>query len=78
MTVSFLFGWQHILTGLVLLLALAALFLLVLAAGRGGRAGRSEWRAYLDSRSPGHAEVAGQEDDAAAAPEGEVSRRPPR
>ena len=78
MTVSFLFGWQHILTGLVLLIALAALFLLVLAAGRGGRAGRSEWRAYLDSRTPGNPEVAGGEDDAAADPGGEVSRRPPR
>ena len=41
MTVSFLFGWQHILTGLVLLIVLAAIFLLVLAAGRGGR---SEWQ----------------------------------
>jgi hypothetical protein len=78
MTVSFLFGWQHILTGLVLLIALAALFLLVLAASRGGRAGRSEWRAYLDSRSPGRPDVAPDEDDATADLHAEVSRQPPR
>jgi|tagenome__1003787_1003787.scaffolds.fasta_scaffold20901095_2 hypothetical protein len=54
MTVSFLFGWQHILTGLVLLLVLVAIFLLVLAAGRGGR---SEWRAFLDARSPAEPDV---------------------
>jgi hypothetical protein len=76
MTVSFLFGWQHILTGLVLLIALAVLFLLVLAGGRGGRAGRSEWRAYLDGRSPGHPDPP-DEDDAAPGPVRAVSRRPP-
>ena len=78
MTVSFLFGWQHILTGLVLLIALAVLFLLVLAAGRGGRSGRSEWRAYLDGRSPGHPGPAPDEDDAAPDRAHAVSRRPPR
>jgi hypothetical protein len=78
MTVSFLFGWQHILTGLVLLIALAVLFLLVLAAGRGGRAGRTEWRAYLDGRSPGRTDPAPDEDDAAPDPDSAVSRRPPR
>ena len=48
MTVSFLFGWQHILVGLVLLVALAVLFFLVLAAGRGNR---EEWQAALEARS---------------------------
>jgi hypothetical protein len=48
MTVSFLFGWQHILAGLLLLIAVAVVFCLVLAAGRGGR---SEWQAGLEARS---------------------------
>jgi hypothetical protein len=53
MTVSFLFGWQHILTGLVLLIVVAVLFLLVLGSGV-GRSGRAEWRAELDARARGH------------------------
>ena len=77
MTVSFLFGWQHILTGLVLLIALAVLFLLVLAAGRGGRSGRSEWRAYLDSRSHRHPGVAPDEEAAVEELAREGGRRPP-
>jgi hypothetical protein len=48
MTVSFLFGWQHILVGLLLLIAVAVVFVLVLAAGRGER---SEWQAALTARS---------------------------
>ena len=48
MTVSFLFGWQHILVGLVLLVVLAVVFFLVLAAGRGSR---EEWQATLEARS---------------------------
>jgi hypothetical protein len=50
MTVSFLFGWQHILTGLVLVIFVAVLFLLLLGSGV-GRSGRAEWRADLDARS---------------------------
>lgn len=75
MTVSFLFGWQHLLTGLVLLVVLAALFLLVLAAGRGRR---SEWQALLDARSLGPADVAPDRDDGTAAPADGVSRGGPR
>jgi hypothetical protein len=48
MTVSFLFGWQHILAGLLALIALAVIFVVVLAAGRGGR---SDWQAGLEARS---------------------------
>jgi hypothetical protein len=48
MTVSFLFGWQHILIGLLLLIALAVVFFLALAAGRGGR---SDWQEGLAARS---------------------------
>jgi hypothetical protein len=62
MTVSFLFGWQHILTGLVLLIAVAVIFLLVLGAGV-GRSGRSEWRAELDARSRRHRDVAGEPEE---------------
>jgi hypothetical protein len=75
MTVSFLFGWQHILTGLVLLIVLAAIFLLVLAAGRGGR---SEWQAFLDARSAGHPDLPQGEVDARLEPAEEVSRPRPR
>ena len=46
MTVSFLFGWQHILTGLVLLIAVAVSSCSSWARGRG--AARSEWQADLD------------------------------
>ena len=75
MTVSFLFGWQHILTGLVLLIVLAAIFLLVLAAGRGGR---SEWQAFLDARSGGRQDLPPGADDARGEPADVVSRPLPR
>jgi len=54
MTVSFLFGWQHILAGLLLLIALAVVFGLVLAAGRGAR---SDWQAGLEARSRRHGDL---------------------
>ena len=73
MTVSFLFGWQHILTGLVLLIVLAAIFLLLLSAGRGSR---SEWHAFLDARALGHPDV--EPDDAPAPTTAELSRPTPR
>lgn len=65
MTVSFLFGWQHILTGLLLLIALAVFFFVVLAAGTGGR---SEWQAALEARSRRHEEPAPDGDDEPAEP----------
>jgi len=61
MTVSFLFGWQHILTGLLLLLVLAVLFFAVLAAGRGSRA---DWQAGLQARSRRRDEFAPDEEPA--------------
>jgi hypothetical protein len=64
MTVSFLFGWQHLLTGLLLLLALAVLFGVILAAGRGGR---SEWQAGLAARSRRHRDLPPEQDDEDAA-----------
>ena len=75
MTVSFLFGWQHILTGLVLLIVLAAIFLLVLAAGRGGR---SEWHAFLEARSARGPDLPPGEDDPRGEPADAVSRPRPR
>jgi hypothetical protein len=62
MTVSFLFGWQHILTGLVLLIAVAVLFLLVLGAGA-GRSDRAQWRADLDARSRRHGDAEGEPEE---------------
>jgi len=50
MTVPPLFGWEHIMTALVLVGALAVAFLL-LAAARAAGSGRSEWQAWLDARS---------------------------
>ncbi|WP_448628619.1 hypothetical protein [Geodermatophilus sp. URMC 64] len=50
MTVPPLFGWETILTGLLLLIAVAVVALVVVAA-RAGASGRSEWQAALDARS---------------------------
>jgi len=60
MTVSFLFGWQHILAGLFLLVLVAVIFVVVLAAGPGER---SDWQAALEARSRRHAD-ADQEESA--------------
>ena len=65
MTVSFLFGWQHILTGLVLLIVVAAVFLLVLATGV-GRSDRAGWRADLDARSRRHLAAEEEPEDPSA------------
>jgi hypothetical protein len=65
MTVSFLFGWQHILTGLLLLLAVAVLFVVLLAAGRGER---SDWQAGLEARSRRHEDGAADQDEGTASP----------
>src|SRR3954451_13351600 len=46
LTVPPLFGWEAILTGLLLLIAVAVAFLVV-AAARAGTSGRSEWQAWL-------------------------------
>jgi cell division septation protein DedD len=74
MTVSFLFGWGSLLTGLVLLVALAVIFLLVLSAGRGRR---SEWQAFLDARSLARPDLPGDE-DASTDVGSRVSRQQPR
>ncbi len=50
MTVPPLFGWELILTLLVVLVAVAVLFL-AFGATRAGRTDRSEWQAWLDARS---------------------------
>ena len=50
MTVPPLFGWEVILTGLVLLVLVAVVFL-AFGATRAGRTDRSEWQAWLDARS---------------------------
>jgi hypothetical protein len=50
MTVPPLFGWEVILTVLVLLVALAVAFFLASAAGTAAD-DRSDWEAWLDARS---------------------------
>ncbi len=57
MTVPPLFGWEHIVTVLLLLVALAVAFLVISAAGSNTR-GRAEWQAFLDARSHGSGEPA--------------------
>ena len=63
MTVSFLFGWQHILVGLVVVIALAVLFFVVLAAGRGQR---SDWQADLAARSRRLPDLSADQDEETA------------
>ncbi len=75
MTVSVLFGWGSILTGLVLLVALAVIFLLVLSAGRGGR---TEWQAFLDARSHGGPDLGPTDEDAGREVPSGVSPQQPR
>jgi hypothetical protein len=50
MTVPPLFGWQEIITALLLVIAAAVAFLVIAAVGAAA-SGRSEWRAWLDGRS---------------------------
>ena len=50
MTVSFLFGWQGLVTLLVVVIAVGVGFLLVSAA-RSTKDTRAEWQDYLGSRS---------------------------
>jgi hypothetical protein len=50
MTVPPLFGWQEIITVLLVLIAAAVAFLVIAAAGAAA-SGRSEWQAWLDGRS---------------------------
>jgi hypothetical protein len=50
MTVPPLAGWEVILAVVALVVAVAVVSLLILAAGA-AESGRSEWQAWLDSRS---------------------------
>lgn len=68
MTVPPLFGWETILAVLALLVAVAVVFFLVAAAGRGVDS-RSEWQAWLDARSS-------EPQDLATEPPGPVTRDP--
>jgi hypothetical protein len=54
MTVPPWAGWEDVLTGLLLLVALVAAVAVVVlwsASVRAGRSGRAEWQAWLDARS---------------------------
>jgi len=50
MTVPVLFGWETVVTIVVIVMAVGVAFLLISAARTSG-GGRSEWQAYLESRS---------------------------
>jgi hypothetical protein len=50
MTVPPLFGWEHILIALVVIVGAGLLGLALLAAGRAGSE-RDEWQAFLTARS---------------------------
>ncbi|MFD2093364.1 hypothetical protein [Blastococcus deserti] len=73
MTVPLLFGWQHILAVLLVLVAVAVVFLLIGATGAGGNE-RSEWQAWLDARAGRRADPAGEPLDDPAEPVGSEPR----
>ncbi|MCW2699652.1 MAG: hypothetical protein JWQ45_1187 [Blastococcus sp.] len=62
LTVPPLFGWEVIVTGLVLLVLLAAVVFLLLMSGRAA-SGRAEWQAFLDGRSSRRPDEAGEATD---------------
>jgi hypothetical protein len=62
MTVPPLYGWEAILVGLLLLIAVAVAFLVV-AAARAGTSGRPEWQELLDARSRRHHDPAADPGD---------------
>jgi hypothetical protein len=63
MTVSFLFGWQGLVTLLVLVIAVGLVFLLI-SAVRTTRDTQAEWQEYLGARS----RTAGRDPERADAP----------
>jgi hypothetical protein len=56
MTVPPLFGWQDILVGVVVVLLVGMVAFVLLATGRADSS-RSEWEAWLATRSPRHADL---------------------
>ena len=77
MTVPPLFGWEVILTVVALVVAVAVVFLVILAAGLADN-DRSEWQAWLDARSGRASDVPGRSADAvrpgADTPDGKRTR----
>jgi hypothetical protein len=69
MTVPLLFGWEHVLIALVLIVLAAVVALVLLAAGRGGGS-REDWQEWLDGRSAQRRGSAsrGTDDEAMALP----------
>jgi hypothetical protein len=51
MTVPPWFGWQDVVTVVLVVMVVGVAFFLVMAAARSSAGGRSEWQAYLDARS---------------------------
>lgn len=77
MTVPPLFGWENIALVLLVLVALAVAFFVLLASGTGSLR-RSEWQAWLADRSSGTADPAGEpwHPPAEAARDGAAPGRP--
>jgi hypothetical protein len=74
MTVPPLFGWEFILVGLLLLVALAVAFFVLSAAGR-NVSERAELQAWLDARSQGRGRTATDDPREADPTSTEVPRR---
>jgi hypothetical protein len=55
MTVSFLFGWEHVVTALLLVIVVAVAFFVIAAAGRNASE-LAEFEALLEARSNGRGE----------------------
>jgi len=69
MTVPPLFGWEAILTVLVVVVAVAVAFLLIGSARADGTE-RSEWQAWLDARSSRRGHPVPDPDERSAQPDG--------
>ena len=73
MTVPPLFGWEHILTVLAIVVALAVAFLVIWATGAGVNE-RADWQAWLVARSSRRRDPAADSHD----PTAELVRPEPR
>ena len=65
MTVPFLFGWEVVLVGLVLVVVVAVAFI-AFGALRAGRGDRTEWQAWLEARSSTRPDLATDGNDRSA------------
>jgi hypothetical protein len=69
MTVSFLFGWEHVMAAVLLVVVLAVVFFVMAASGR-NVSERAEFQAWLDARSNGSPDHTAEGRDPAPAQSG--------